>query len=104
MKKDIWYEIIRGSYDPYIPWEEKHVRVTLGEKKIGRIYSLFNREEESRQLVYIDFSKDDDPMTNFQIQESWNDIKIGKSVLMGFCGNLEVLKSENPDEFKIEFL
>lgn len=98
--KTIWYELMRMAYNQFIPWEERHVRITLGENKIDTVYYLFNEEEKIKNFKY----DEDNFMSNIQIKKSWDDITIGESILMGFCGKLEILKSDNREEFKIEFL
>ena len=100
MRKAIWYELLNRVYDKYIPWEEREITITLGSSMVDRVYCLFHNEEDFKP---IEFSEEELFMTNFQIKRTFDDIPLGKTMVMGF-GKIEIIKSKFSNEFKIELL
>ena len=99
--KNIWFEIVRLGYINNLSkfWEDRHVRVTVGENKIMSIYYLFNKEpdkEIEKGECYTEFK--------YEEKIDFENIILGESMLIAIAGKFEVIKSENKDEFKIEFL
>jgi hypothetical protein len=103
MKED-WYKLIDFGFadDPTKMWHDRHVRVTIGERKVGKVYYIFNEQPDFDKFYGLE--KDID----FSVQiidtaKSFKDIELRSHILLGVCGNFEIVKSSVENEFKIEF-
>lgn len=103
--KETWYNIVQFGFknNPTRMWEDRHVKVTIGERHVDKVYYLFN--DEPLETMYDTFEEDSDFSTQFiQITKGFETIVFGTHVLLGICGKFELVKSNDENEFKIEFL
>ena len=99
----IWYEMTLLAYHdrPELPWEERHIKVTLGESKVDTVYEFLNPKPKSHDGVEYITRPD---FTQIHKRKNLKDIDVNKIDLSGICGKFETIMSEDRNEFKIEFL